>query len=440
MVDRYSRYEAVLVCLDAGGRGRGLLQAGHPGRASLCRPGGRAADSRRHRRRTAGRRSAGCRSRSTSKRRSCRSSRLPSGDPGVVERMLEVQAVISRTYALAHLGRHAARGFDLCATTHCQLFQPSRLQTSRWAPQAAEAVRRTAHSVLWYDAGPARALFHADCGGHTSNAVDVWGGAARPYLIGRADDGPAGEVHTSWRFEAARPAVLARAERRSADAHRRSSRRDSGARSRRGRPRGTDRAARHTGAHRSRRNAARGARRRPSEIARSRARGSTSARSGRCSSSKAAASATASASARPARSRAFERERSRRRSCSATSRDQSRRAEVITTELTELTEKLELTEKTKNLFLLRDLRFTLWLIPTSLRHCVDDDVDRELRVVFPLEPLVPPVVVPLAPVVLVAVEHADPPLVLSPRADSRARSRHPIRSARATSRAGLPRT
>src|ERR1044072_3847029 len=30
----------------------------------------------------------------------------PSGDPGVVERMLEVQAVIGRTYALAHLGRH----------------------------------------------------------------------------------------------------------------------------------------------------------------------------------------------------------------------------------------------------------------------------------------------------------------------------------------------
>ena len=132
----------------------------------------------------------------------------PGGDPGVVERMLEVQSVISRTYALAHLGRHAAQGYDLCATTHCQLFQPSRLRTSRWAPQAAEAVDRTAHRILWYDGGPARALFHADCGGHTSNAVDVWGGAARPYLIGRADDGPAGEVHTSWTFEAAKSAVL----------------------------------------------------------------------------------------------------------------------------------------------------------------------------------------------------------------------------------------
>jgi len=130
------------------------------------------------------------------------------GDPGVVERMLEVQSVISRTYALAHLSRHGGAGFDLCATTHCQLFQPSRLQSSRWAPQAAVAVRRTARSVLWYDHGPARALFHADCGGHTSNAVDVWGGAARPYLIGRADDGPADDVHSAWKFEAPKTAVL----------------------------------------------------------------------------------------------------------------------------------------------------------------------------------------------------------------------------------------
>ena len=131
----------------------------------------------------------------------------PGGDPGVVERMLEVQAVIGRTYAVAHIARHAHQGFDLCATTHCQLFQPSRLRNSRWAPQAAVAVRRTAGTILWYDGGPARALFHADCGGHTSSAVDVWGGTARPYLVARADDGPAGDVHAAWRFEASRSAV-----------------------------------------------------------------------------------------------------------------------------------------------------------------------------------------------------------------------------------------
>src|SRR3954463_7448467 len=45
----------------------------------------------------------------------------PNGDSATVERMLEVQAVIGRTYALAHLNRHGSDGFDVCATTHCQL-------------------------------------------------------------------------------------------------------------------------------------------------------------------------------------------------------------------------------------------------------------------------------------------------------------------------------
>lgn len=133
----------------------------------------------------------------------------PSGDPEIVERMLEVQAVIGRTYALAHLGRHAAEGFDVCATTHCQLFQPSRLTTSRWTTQSADAVRHTVGTVLWFDGAPASALFHADCGGRTSRADEVWGGAGRPYLVSAADDGPAGEAHAVWRYEATRIALVA---------------------------------------------------------------------------------------------------------------------------------------------------------------------------------------------------------------------------------------
>jgi stage II sporulation protein D (peptidoglycan lytic transglycosylase) len=133
----------------------------------------------------------------------------PSGDNDVVERMLEVQAVIGRTYALAHLGRHEAEGFDVCATTHCQLFEPGRLTTSRWAPQSAEAIRRTIGTVLWFGRSPAEALFHADCGGRTSRADEVWTGAGRPYLISVVDDGPAETAHTSWRYEASDTALIA---------------------------------------------------------------------------------------------------------------------------------------------------------------------------------------------------------------------------------------
>ena len=131
-----------------------------------------------------------------------------SGDPETVERMLEVQAIIGRTYALSHLNRHASEGFDVCATTHCQLFEPSRLTTSRWAAQAAEAVRRTTATVLWFRNGPADALFHADCGGRTSRADDVWTGVGQPYLVSIEDDGPAASAHATWRYETTEAALI----------------------------------------------------------------------------------------------------------------------------------------------------------------------------------------------------------------------------------------
>jgi stage II sporulation protein D len=130
-----------------------------------------------------------------------------SGNPAIVERMLEVQAIVSRTYVLAQLSRHGADGFDVCATSHCQIFQPSRLQTSRWGPASAAAVDATSGWILWYNGAPATALFHADCGGHTSNAVDIWGGRGVPYLVGISDDGPASDAHSSWRYEAASETV-----------------------------------------------------------------------------------------------------------------------------------------------------------------------------------------------------------------------------------------
>jgi stage II sporulation protein D (peptidoglycan lytic transglycosylase) len=132
-----------------------------------------------------------------------------SGDPDVVERMLEVQAVIGRSYALAHLNRHAAEGFDVCATTHCQLFEPARLTTSKWAAQSVTAVRKTNATVLWFHDAPVDTLFHADCGGRTSRADEVWSGVGRPYLVSVEDDGPAASAHAIWRYQTTRTALIA---------------------------------------------------------------------------------------------------------------------------------------------------------------------------------------------------------------------------------------
>lgn len=130
------------------------------------------------------------------------------GDLGPIERMYEVQAIISRTYAFANGRRHAADGHDLCSTTHCQLYDSSRLNTSRWAAAAREAVQRTSGRILFHGSTPAQAFFHADCGGHTSAAASVWGGHSLPYLRALADDGPPETAHSAWRYETSHGVLL----------------------------------------------------------------------------------------------------------------------------------------------------------------------------------------------------------------------------------------
>lgn len=133
----------------------------------------------------------------------------PTADERVLERMYEVQAVVSRTYAVAERGRHAREGYDVCATTHCQLYEPSRLRSSKWADVVRRATRQTEGRILWFGDAPARVAYHADCGGHTSNARDVWGGEPLPYLAGVADGGAARRAHATWTFETSRARLRA---------------------------------------------------------------------------------------------------------------------------------------------------------------------------------------------------------------------------------------
>lgn len=129
------------------------------------------------------------------------------GEPNAVERMFEVQTIVARTYAAMHLGRHSAEGFDLCSTTHCQLFDPARLAHSKWSRAVDAAVARTRGELLFFHDTPARVFFHADCGGRTSSASDVWGGAPIAYLHSVRDEGAARRAHTEWHYSIARAAL-----------------------------------------------------------------------------------------------------------------------------------------------------------------------------------------------------------------------------------------
>lgn len=119
--------------------------------------------------------------------------------PDVAEGILQLQTILARTYAVSHLGRHAAEGFDLCDTTHCQVYTPARLEVSRFAAAARQAGAQTARQIVTFGQRPAEALFHADCGGHTAAAEIVWGGRVA-YLVGAADELPSG-THRPWQFD-----------------------------------------------------------------------------------------------------------------------------------------------------------------------------------------------------------------------------------------------
>jgi stage II sporulation protein D len=118
-----------------------------------------------------------------------------------VATIFEVQAIVSRTYAVAESGRHRAEGFDLCDTTHCQLYEPARIRTSRFAAAARAAVERTRGRVLVFGSRVAEAVFHSDCGGQTAAADAVWGGQPVPYLRTIVDQ-LAPDTHRTWEVSA----------------------------------------------------------------------------------------------------------------------------------------------------------------------------------------------------------------------------------------------
>ena len=90
---------------------------------------------------------------------------------------LKAQSVAARSFSLASRGRHASEGYDLCTTTHCQLY--TGIAAEKTASTAA--VRATRGEVLTYGGRPIEALFHTDSGGMTENSENVWGSHV-PYL------------------------------------------------------------------------------------------------------------------------------------------------------------------------------------------------------------------------------------------------------------------
>lgn len=96
---------------------------------------------------------------------------------------LKAQAVAARTYALRSRERHRADGYDVCTTTHCQVYGGVDAET----PATRAAVAATAGQILTYAGKPAETLFHSDSGGMTESREALWGDGV-PYLVSVRED------------------------------------------------------------------------------------------------------------------------------------------------------------------------------------------------------------------------------------------------------------
>ncbi|HLO88969.1 MAG TPA: SpoIID/LytB domain-containing protein [Nostocaceae cyanobacterium] len=91
---------------------------------------------------------------------------------------LESQAIIARTYALRNLRRFATDNYQLCADTHCQVYNGLNAVTTK-TDQASAATRGM---VLTYNNELVDALYSSTTGGVTASFSDIWNGDDRPYL------------------------------------------------------------------------------------------------------------------------------------------------------------------------------------------------------------------------------------------------------------------
>lgn len=128
-------------------------------------------------------------------------------DAATMRRVAEVQAIIVRTYALANHDRHASDGYALCSTTHCQVYRPPSEYPPELVALVAEAVHDTSGQILTHDGGPINAVYHAHCGGHTSDASVPWGGSSPVYLQGVTDPFCQRDAPSTWQLELSRAAL-----------------------------------------------------------------------------------------------------------------------------------------------------------------------------------------------------------------------------------------
>ncbi len=83
---------------------------------------------------------------------------------------LKAQGISAASFALANLRKHGSLGFDVCNTTHCQVYRGRNSATAN-SDAAAEAVKGMG---LYYNNRICSTVYHSSNGGSTESSKNVW--------------------------------------------------------------------------------------------------------------------------------------------------------------------------------------------------------------------------------------------------------------------------
>lgn len=109
------------------------------------------------------------------------------------EEALKAQAVAARNYVLMNKGKFKSFGFDVCATVNSQVYGGFSAEHER----TNRAVDATANRILDYNGQMVQAFYHANSGGATEYASNVWLNDL-PYIVPVSDAFSLSAPGTSW--------------------------------------------------------------------------------------------------------------------------------------------------------------------------------------------------------------------------------------------------
>jgi stage II sporulation protein D len=112
---------------------------------------------------------------------------------------LQALAIVARSYARAPSSRHRRDGYDVCDTTHCQVWGSA-------TPWSRDAAARTRGMVLARGAAVVAVPYSASCSGVLVSPRDVWGGDEP--VITRTGRDPADHPVEQWRGDIDARALL----------------------------------------------------------------------------------------------------------------------------------------------------------------------------------------------------------------------------------------